>query len=428
MLTKYTAGLLPVLVFWQCWRHRSLKMLLVLVIPVAMLLGWSIMSYLVDGEVHLLTHLRGQEHLGPTKDPLQVRILILLRTIGAVFPWTLIALLISCRIGWKSAILACIGVLIAVGVGVLDMQMVRQALAQGSASSDQFRMSHFAVFTANGAAAMILFALLETVRWVGFGRHQLHTTITNNSPTIGTTDFAVNDRSDHGQSSSLLGRELLLIWFGAAFAFNLFVLPKVPFGAVRHASVFLLPMGLLLLAHLAERIPRRSLLVVANVAFGLLLTVALAHADYVVAGAHRQMLVYLQVGQSQQQKSFGVGDPVYRAELQALGGIPVPLKELPERVASQPRALVVMTYSQNNELLHITRDAARCTLFPQAPAIKRITLESANPCRTVAQMVNFYAGIQISLPWEIAWNFPSEMGFPSKCRSIRHSCFRSTDR
>jgi hypothetical protein len=351
---------------------------------------WCAHNQLTYGSIHLLHHLGGQAHLGVGKNPLPIRTIILCRTIGAVFPWTPMLLFSLARRlgrwGWLTIVVAAIAVV----VGRVDARQAYSAIRASGASVSSFRLGHFALFTSNGALFIMLFAI--NVALALFGR--------------------LTSAKERSSSVVRTSATTAAVWGSAILFFNLFVLPSVPFGAVRHV------VGLCIAAVWLDRTSASSAraldgrliglierwMTAASIVVGLALGWLIGQADYESTMIQRDLAqeARRRIGDGTPIVVTGERDPSYLDAWRAVGAEYEADREplADDRPVAVGRTLALV-YSKNVSTVVRLRLGA-----------SDLRRTSSAPIHLVGQMVNFHGGHRVSLPWEIALDWSFDGGIP----------------
>jgi 4-amino-4-deoxy-L-arabinose transferase-like glycosyltransferase len=359
ILTKYTAVLLIFVLGFGLTNTSSRRRMVALLPPIFVLALWHGLLWMRYAQSPIGIAL--QEF-----DPWLDRLRILCRNTGGVtwlaFVWTLALCGRNCRSALMLAGVWLFGLL----AGWLDAS---SAVAQVSRSGVAVPASHFVqflVFTSNGVATLIIGAALA-IRIIRNARHGIALAI--------------------------------LVWTAAGLLFNLTCVPSVPFGAIRHLAVFLVPLVV------ASAGPVDSLLSSSRSARCLWYATAtaqcalaflLASADWQLADVYRRVSTDVIGPMSRQAVVRFAGDPSFRYYAEAHGGRVWTPQDLPS--APRPGEFLVLTY-----VYHVKHVGAMGDEFLARLHVHRYeSFETWNPLRTVSQFANFYGGSTTSLPWEFA--------------------------
>jgi hypothetical protein len=358
-LTKYTAGLMGPLALFGSWRYRRWVGLWALVPLTLLLAAWCVFLRVQYQQWPI-----GSQELGGSV-PWHDKVRILLRGVGSVLWISPLWTAVVAAQNRRSTVVVLAVCLASLAFGVYDGRLARQEWSAGGPVMSQMHFAHFVVFSANGMAATLLGGWLLITRSL---------------------------RPD-GKAVSVLA-----MWAALALAFNLFVIPRAPFGAIRHLAFFLLPMALAAAPAvdewaLASRGRRWLRFACSAVSVGL--AFLLADADLTLAKVYPQIAGRYATPTDQHQRIWIVGDVGmrYHGEERGARGWSPGLTGSP---APADGDLVVIPTLQG--LAVLTSPQWRAHL----QHLHTETFRSPNPLRTVWLSTNYYGATNVSLPWQAA--------------------------
>ena len=388
VLTKYTAGLLfPLLALTSLWLRRP-RALVVLVLPILALSLWLGQNVTFYGQPHLSAH-------GFTFDVGQwpARVLTVLRCIGAVtlFGPAIVLGLVRRRRGWAWLLLT---LLIAGVMAWLDLTQARATAAMENWTPTALQAVHYILFTVHGTVillGLLGLALLPLLQG-GACSERCSARTPDISGSEGDHQLQKVGAPDRRESRwRHLPRFFLTGWLLLLLVFNV---TSVPFNAIRHLLLGLVPLTWLVAEELAKwksSCCRRNLLI-ASIGLG----VILASADYELAGQYRKLarsVVAPRVAAGQHVWFTGNWGFVYYASQAGAN----PIVEAPARYGLPPVGagdLIV------NPIL-LTWKPFPPVGFPPVKATGHLQPSAWHPVRTLAPGVHFYYVAPHSLPWEV---------------------------
>ncbi|MFO0944426.1 MAG: glycosyltransferase family 39 protein [Planctomycetota bacterium] len=252
ILTKYTGGMLLPLFALGSLLARRRGTLVALILPAVTLAAYLGHNLLLYRSSHMASH-------GVFFDVIYwpARLLITVRAIGSVCVLGPVLPLLLLRQGWRRGI-PLIGVVIVAGIlSAVDLWQMLELSAREGWTPFPFQQAFLLLFSMNG--------------WILLG-------------SITLWAFA-GKRSGQWSFLPLVPKSFLLVWIALLFLFNV---TSVPFQAIRHLLLFMVPLTLLLAAWLEEgglgSRGRVCLLVLST-----FLGFSLASADYEIAGCYREL-------------------------------------------------------------------------------------------------------------------------------------------
>ena len=257
---------------------------------------------------------------------------------------------------------------VALGIGYQDMRLAGNEQSLGGIDLHLVLQIQFLAFTANG------FVLLAFMGLLGFWPREAL------APTRATVS------------------RLLMAWALIGAAFNLFLVPPISFGAVRHLISYLLPLTLLAAPQVESwagqaRFPR--LLTRASVVASASLAFLLAQSDLMLARVYPRVCEQFISIVSARRTVWFVGDPSFRYYAETAGG------KYWDRNLENASAL-----PQTGDLLVVPvlqgMGVAGRTILARCRAFDRQQFNLTNPVRTVSQLANYYGATSATLPWELA--------------------------
>jgi hypothetical protein len=361
VMTKYTGGMFLPLAFVSCLLVRRPRTLVCLVPPVVVLGAYFTHNQLLYSQSHISAH-GVLYHIGEWP----ARILSELRTIGGLTvltPVFAVAVARRFRHGWALVLLS---LLLAAGLAWTDVTLVRQRAAAEGWIPLPFQEVHYVLFVMNGAVCMSMVlatAFLDSRPWAF-------------SP-----------------------RRFLEIWILLFFLFNI---TSVPFQAVRHLLLLLVPLTFLGSVwigrlELSANWKKALLVVTALLGFGL------ATADYEIASAYRHVArttVRTLIASGRRLWFTGNWGFVYYASQEGA----LPLVDDPQKfhmppieaghIVVNPRIITFVIFPPEN--------------FPRIRAFEHEQPPASNVFRTIAPCVNYYSVHTHLLPWVFFVQGPDE--------------------
>jgi 4-amino-4-deoxy-L-arabinose transferase-like glycosyltransferase len=446
VLTKYTSGLLIVILAAYSVQKRDWRSLWFIVLPALALAAWSLHSYGVYGRAHPLIILSraqtGERHsMGFSAHESFGRAFATTRAFGAVTVlavpglrllrsrgrgWTLGAVLLGAAVGvaglWDMRArlddrgqklradlpLYCDPRLHAVAFGLLGTVALGGVVAGSwprSGATAAGRSSGLASHWLVGALGLLGLSFLGSG-----GCRDWTTPLREWDPTLnvalivvflGLTAAALRvpaPRPEHQPAARQADEPLLWVWLGAVILFGLFA---VPFLAVRHllpGIPVLIWLTLMPLAPVGGRPARAGTWCVwSTTVLTAVLGFALAHADYNFANWYRHVAIKrggaaVELGRPTGNRVWFVGHWgwQYYAERAGMHPLPSDLSLLRDGdLLLEP--LILWYHAIPREL---------------QPYLKRgtppVQPRSWNPLRTVATEVHYYAGGTLNLPWQLS--------------------------
>lgn len=364
VLTKYTAGLLLPWVFFGSLLARRPRALVALIPPAVALGGWILHNKLTYGHSHFGAH--GFQFGG---DETLTRLRAVILCIGAVTPFGPL-LIGTCWKNGRAGKIALVACLIGAGsFAWAELGWLKSGINYGAGwSPTALQTWHYAAFAFHGSLILLTLTALAVLDWTGIPRSRRLS-------------------MSHGGSRTLL--EMLV---AAYLAFNVFC---VPFNAVRHLLLALVPMTWLVTDRLRgsfdlPSLRKLTLVVSAALGFGL------AAADYEIADCYRKAARDI-VGRWAQGGNTvwfaGNWGFVHYANL--AGGYP--LVQFPAAYGlPDPKEgdIIVHPRLLTWKYLPLPSDLAAVT------ALEHHNPATNNPLRTIAPSVHFYSQVGETLPWE----------------------------
>lgn len=375
VMTKYTAGLLLLLLAMACVLKNRRRHLVFLMPPLVTLALWNGHNLWAYGQSHLLSHFgshRGVFGWGEWR----LRALVLLRTIGSVALLAPLVVASLLRRGSKGFLAILIGAGMAVGVAILDRDSIlkRSAIETPQWTAPREYLAHVLFFTGQGSFVVLGLAASSAFAW----------------------------RNGERSLRPLDSNTFLDLWIAGYLCFNI---SSVPFQAVRHLLLGLVPLVFRLASEMGEPSgwtwSRRLTLGISVGLAGLL-----AWGDYEIAGCYRRLAqedVAASVRRGKRTWFTGDWGFLYYASRPDVGGWP--LVENPESVVLPPLTPGDVIYHPR---LVTWKGFPPKNCLPLRPMAHLQPTASA-PIRTLAPLVHYYAVLPLALPWMLVIQRPHEV-------------------